>query len=576
MNLAEALQQIRDAEMGTPASSETSFDLLCGFTPLHLEQLLKARLYQRDLRAPIRFRHGINGDLTGSLEMTCGEIDSELSFVIVTWEDLDPRLGLRQADGRPSLSDDIFKTATWRLRQIKQGVAARAERHPVILAMPNAPALRFASTSPSQANTLELQLQAACAEASLDLALIDRVRLVSPPQAVAPCDHYDPRADLRFGIPYSVTYFDALATNLARLAIPMNLPLRGLITDLDDTFWRGLIGEIGADSVSWSLEKRSHSHALYQQLLRTLEEMGILLAIASKNDVSVALEGLLRSDCLVSADTFYPQEIHWNPKSESVARILKTWNISADAVVFIDDSASEIEEVQRAHPNIHAYRFPTGDDASVLKLLATLRDLFAKSHILESDRLRAASVRAGTPLELDEASDHEAFLAATHGKLRIEVSMEPDNRAFELLNKTNQFNLNGKRLSEKAWMDLLKAPDIRLLKASYEDKFGSLGKVGILIGRKEETNFTVTQWVLSCRAFSRRIEHAMLLALFELWKPETLRFDYRATERNQALTRFLEEIMPDKPGALSMLRRSDFSQACPPTHLSVHLNHEPS
>ena len=47
-------------------------------------------------------------------------------------------------------------------------------------------------------------------------------------------------------------------------------PKKGLITDLDDTFWSGLVGEVGADKVCWDLANHAQVHGLYQQVLRAL------------------------------------------------------------------------------------------------------------------------------------------------------------------------------------------------------------------------------------------------------------------------------------------------------------------
>ena len=59
-------------------------------------------------------------------------------------------------------------------------------------------------------------------------------------------------------------------------------------------------------------------------------------------------------------------------------------------------------------------------------------------------------------------------------------------RAFELINKTNQFNLNGKRFSESDWLSFLQDPAAFLLTASYEDKYGPLGKVAVIVMGKKQ------------------------------------------------------------------------------------------
>src|SRR5437899_13061782 len=125
-----------------------------------------------------------------------------------------------------------------------------------------------------------------------------------------------------------------MAELLSRL-VQNRTPKKGLITDLDDTLWKGLLGEVCPEEVSWDLDHRSHMHGLYQQLLQALSAAGVLIGVASKNDSSLVEKAFQREDLILSRDAIFPMEAHWGPKSESVARILKTWNVAADAVVFI-------------------------------------------------------------------------------------------------------------------------------------------------------------------------------------------------------------------------------------------------
>src|SRR5260370_10187647 len=134
-------------------------------------------------------------------------------------------------------------------------------------------------------------------------------------------------------------------TQLLNLFYPPS-PMKGLITDLDDTLWSGLVGEVGVGAVSWNLAEHSQIHGLYQQELRHLSEMGVLLAIATKNDTNVVEAALERGDLYVPVSSFYPVRVRWGPKSGSVAEILQAWNIGPESVVFVDDSLLELSEVQ--------------------------------------------------------------------------------------------------------------------------------------------------------------------------------------------------------------------------------------
>ena len=74
------------------------------------------------------------------------------------------------------------------------------------------------------------------------------------------------------------------------------------------------------------------------------------------------------------------------------------------------------------------------------------------------------------------------------------------------------------------------------------DRFGPLGVIGVMTGRQSGDQTTITSWVLSCRAFSRRIEHHTLEFLFRQLNPAVVRMAFRATERNQPLQQFLKSI----------------------------------
>src|SRR5262249_38828775 len=153
--------------------------------------------------------------------------------------------------------------------------------------------------------------------------------------------------------------------------------------------WSGILGEVGAREVAWDLEHGAQAHGLYQQLLRSLGESGVLLAVASKNDPALVDEALARDDLVLRRDALFPIEAHWQAKSLSLTRVLAAWNVAAEDVVLVDDSAMELAEVAAVHPGVTGLRFPKGGDAAVLALLRELRELFAASEISETDRVRA-------------------------------------------------------------------------------------------------------------------------------------------------------------------------------------------
>src|SRR5213076_2794870 len=71
--------------------------------------------------------------------------------------------------------------------------------------------------------------------------------------------------------------------------------------------------------------------------------------------------------------------------------------------------------------------------------------------------------------------------------------------------------------------------DGRALVLAYRERYGPLGRISVLAGRRAGAHLTVDTWVLSCRAFSRRIEWATLAWLFDRWHLSDITFAYAPT-----------------------------------------------
>jgi predicted enzyme involved in methoxymalonyl-ACP biosynthesis len=76
-------------------------------------------------------------------------------------------------------------------------------------------------------------------------------------------------------------------------------------------------------------------------------------------------------------------------------------------------------------------------------------------------------------------------------------------------------------------------PDQVVLALSYNDKFGPLGKISAVLGRLEHHEFCISHWVLSCRAFGRRLEHATLVILMDALAVDRLILHYEKTPKNK-------------------------------------------
>ena len=563
MTLNQALAIINSRKDG--GGEKKLHYLVCGFEPLHLKTFLRAYLLERLPGSDVEVHSGVYGDLPGNLAMAA-ESPAIGAAVILEWSDIDPRLGLRSSGGwSEEIKPDILSGAQQRYAHLETALRKLAVRMPAVVVPPSLSLPPIGNTVRAQASVMKLELEQQLASFLLRISRLPGVRIVqrSRMDQVPAAERLDAQMELLAGFPYAVPFADVLAGSLADV-LYQPAPKKGLITDLDDTLWSGIVGEVGVERISWHQEHHTQTHGLYQQMLAHLASCGVLLAACSKNELSTVETALARRDLFLKASSLFPVCANWEPKSQSVARILRTWNIAEDAVVFVDDNAMELDEVKRTFPGITCRQFPGKDAAKVWSLLCELRDLFGKPLLMEEDRLRQASIRASTEIqEIGGLADSLDFLRSLNGAVTLDWRLDPsEKRPLELINKTNQFNMNGLRIGEGEWQRHLENRNTVLAVVSYSDKFGPLGKVAVVLGTKAEGTVKLSHWVMSCRAFSRRLEYHTLDGLFRHANAEEIQFAFQATDRNQPLQSFFRAagIAPDSAGTHRLSRAGFLAQ----------------
>ena len=546
--------------------------LCCGFTPLHFETFLKAHLSLIHSGKAVHITTGLFGDLAGNIERLDA---SKFSYVVIAieWPDLDPRLGLRSAGGwHPNALEEISATAQSQIDRVASAIRRLAPT-PVVVLMPTLPVPPISYVNPNRLSSFEAELIFLIARFAEELTAAD-VTFVNPQtidRQSPPKTRFDVKNELASGFPYTLEHAEALARIVAA-TISNRARKKGLITDLDDTLWSGILGEIGTAAVCWSLEEHAQVHGIYQQFLASLAASGTLIAVASKNDPELVEEAFQRKDLLLPKERIFPFELHWQEKSQSVARILKAWNIAPDSVVFVDDSPMELAEVQTVFPELKCCLFPKDDPAKLWDLLFELRDDFGTAQLTQEDSFRTASLRSRAEFESHatvDPTDSEQFLRSAEASITLSFAKSHDPRAFELINKTNQFNLNGVRLTEAEWNALLSDPSRFVLKIAYQDRFGPLGTIAVMAGTANNGHISIDHWVMSCRAFSRRIEHQSLKWIFNYFQSECVELNFASTPRNGPTREFLSHFFDPLPASPPELSHTTFDQKCPALYHSV-------
>jgi FkbH-like protein len=566
MRLSEALNIVRQA--ATVDGKPFTVSLCTGFTPLHLRTFLAAHLQGALSGRKVEIETGIFGDLAGTLERV-SEAGTSATAVIIEWADLDPRLGVRRLGGwSHRITANLLQGCRESLDRIGSALRRNAGMKPVALVLPSLPLPMIGMTAAWEESPLRLELNWMLDQFGAEISTEPNIRVVSRQELDlrSPLGtRFDLQSEFKSGYPYVNTHADAVADLMGRLLAPP-APKKGIITDLDNTLWAGIVGEEGVNGIAWTLDEHAQIHGLYQQLLASLADTGVLIAIASKNEPSVVELALNRSDMVLTRDKIFPVAAGWGAKSDAIREILETWNIGAESVVFIDDSPLELAEVRSALPDLECLQFSAAKPASVWELLVKLRDLYGKRQVSAEDTIRSESLRNTAQFSIRErsADSFEAFLNSIEPVIEFSFMKDPpDPRALELVNKTNQFNLNGYRFTEADWQAYVHVPETFVMVVSYRDKFGPLGKIAVVAGRQQGDFLSVDRWVMSCRAFSRRIEHYTISKLFDHFAAPGIEFNFARTAKNAPLQHFLADLTGEEVRPMFRLSRSRFLERCP-------------
>jgi len=315
-------------------------------------------------------------------------------------------------------------------------------------------------------------------------------------------------------------------------------PMKLLVTDLDNVMWAGIIGEDGLDGIACASDGRGFRHFLYQTFLTRLQRSGALVAAVSRNDQEIAMAPFVAKRTSIGEEAFVCIVGSYSAKSSQIRQITEQLNIGLASAVFVDDNPVEPAEVAAQLPDVTCVQFPHTDDG-LPSFLERLADLFATDIVTAEDRERTELYRrrlAGLAPSDAEGADLTGFLKQLEMKLVIRDRSRGDRaRAVQLINKTNQFNLNGRRVTDDEVAAMLDRGG-SLFTASLSDRHGDHGEILSLLISEDGL---AESFVLSCRVFQRQVEHAVLSWLAAAGRaPRMLKF--APTPRNEPIQRFLQ------------------------------------
>jgi FkbH-like protein len=325
---------------------------------------------------------------------------------------------------------------------------------------------------------------------------LDRARLEVP----APASVYYPLRTLEF-----VRSFVREIEAMFRTARQIDM-VKLVIVDLDDTLWRGVLAESGrTDTEGWP-------QGLWEAL-SFLKKRGVLLGIVSKNDEKRVRDLWGENvEHLLPFDTFAVAKINWRAKAENIEEILGEVNLLARSVVFVDDNPVERAAVAAAFPDL---RILGRNPYLIRRVLLWAPETQVASISSESSR-RTDMVRSQAERERQRKTmSREEFLQSLSVRVRASrvtsCTQAAFPRAFELLNKTNQFNTTGARWSSAKAESFFAAGGVYYV-MEVADRFTDYGLAGVMC----VNGHRIEQFAMSCRVIGLEVEVAQVAYILDL------------------------------------------------------------
>ncbi|MBO8204972.1 HAD-IIIC family phosphatase [Prochlorococcus marinus] len=322
-----------------------------------------------------------------------------------------------------------------------------------------------------------------------------------------------------------------------------------IIFDLDNTIWKGLVGEDTITGIR--MDKSDPVGSVFyqvQNILLKFKNNGFLLAICSKNDEDIALKALFDNPaCLLKEEDVVTYRINWNNKSDNIISICSELNISPQDTIFIDDSDYECDEVKKLLNEIEVIKVPKNIYSFPEFLIQKI--FLGINRVTEEDKKRTKlykdRIKRFNLLTKYHNNSHLDWIKSLNINLNI-YSIEPSDpnldRCIQLFNRTNQFNLKGSKYNKKSIFKQLINGDYYY--GYLSDNVGAEGIISVIGFQNSNNKIKVIDFILSCRVFGKSIEDAMLLPLLEQSKADEkdVFFDFVSTKQNKSIEKYLSNL----------------------------------
>jgi FkbH-like protein len=293
-----------------------------------------------------------------------------------------------------------------------------------------------------------------------------------------------------------------------------------VVLDLDNTLWGGVVGDDGMEGIGLGDLDEDGAFRSFQLFLRELSRRGIVLAVCSKNNESVAREVFQKHPGMVLKEEHIAVFIaNWEDKATNIKRIRETLNIGFDTMAFLDDNPFERNLVRQLIPQVIVPELPE-DPALYVRAISEL-NLFETASHSSLDAARNALYqdqrkREVEALKFATIDDYLQSLKTTALCQRFEPHAL--GRIAQLIQRSNQFNLTTRRYSEAECKAMMEDEDHFFpFTICLHDRFGDFGLINVVILRLQQParQLEIDAFLMSCRVLQRGVEQLAMNKIFE-------------------------------------------------------------
>ena len=318
-----------------------------------------------------------------------------------------------------------------------------------------------------------------------------------------------------------------------------------LILDLDNTLWGGVIGEDGIEKIQLGQDGIGEAFVDFQKKIKELNNKGLLLAIASKNNYEDAINVITNHNSMIlKKENFAAIKINWNEKFDNIKAISTDLSLGMESFVFWDDNPIERDKIKKICPEVQVID-PPEDVSEWIDCFEDI-DFIHKVKSTSEDKIKSNQYKIRAKF-VDDLKNNKDNIDQLISNLKIKskfIKINKSNldRSEQLCEKTNQFNLTTKRYNAKQISNFSKSKKNICNLVSIKDIYGDHGIIAFYNVELGKNSAKLDLFLMSCRILGRKLENKIIDQIIKELKKRKLKklyAEYIPTNKNALCKEFL-------------------------------------